>query len=316
MTRQSKPRIAITLGDPGGIGPEVVCKALLSLGNTPFEPVIVGPASVLGHLGELGKSIRQHPTLMSAWIDVGSADLTLGNTSRHNAQAAVTTLELATEMAMENKVDALVTGPIHKSCFSLLDMPHTGHTTYLKTKTHTPSVRMAFTSPKLRVMLTTIHHPLSAVPLLLTPAMLTETFEKALDFAKLLRIPIPRIAVAGLNPHAGEDSRFGREEIEILSPAVAAFNHPSITGPYAADSLFHRAYQGEFDIVIAMYHDQGLIPLKLLAFDDAVNVTVGLPFVRTSPDHGTAFDIAYQDKANPRSMLEAIRLAAQLCRTP
>jgi 4-hydroxythreonine-4-phosphate dehydrogenase len=315
MTRQPKPRIAITLGDPGGVGPEVVCKALLSLQHADFEPVIVGPATVLNQLGELGNAMSQHQALMSAWIDVATGDLTLGNTSYHNAKAAVTALELATEMALTNKVDALVTGPIHKSCFSLLALPHTGHTTYLKAKTHTPSVRMAFTSPKLRVMLTTIHHPLSTVHQLLTPTVLTETFEKALEFATWLGIPIPRIAVAGLNPHAGEEGRFGREEIEILSPAISAFNHPSITGPYSADSLFLRAYQGEFDMVIAMYHDQGLIPLKLLAFDEAVNVTVGLPFVRTSPDHGTALDIAYQDKANPRSMLEAIRLAAQLCRT-
>ncbi len=204
----------------------------------------------------------------------------------------------------------LVTAPISKTAWKMADIHYTGHTTALKALSNAETVSMAFYTPNLRTILTTIHISLMQVSKQLTKNRLNTTISHAQLFCQQLGITNPKIAVAGLNPHAGEGGLFGTEEHTIKG--VIDSHDASITGPYPPDTLYYRAYQGEFDIVVSLYHDQGLIPIKLIGFHDAVNVTVGLPFIRTSPDHGTAFDIAGKEQANSSSMQAAIELTQQL----
>src|SRR5690606_35388960 len=214
------------------------------------------------------------------------------------------------------RVDAIATAPVNKAAFAAAGLPWKGHTDLLAHLCGVPDVVMMFWSEPLRVVLATVHVALADVPKLLTVESLMTTIEITHRALPRFGIAEPRLAVAGLNPHAGEDGLMGREEIEIVRPAIARAREAGIdvTGPYPADTLFVRASRGEFDVVVAAYHDQGLVPVKLLAFGEAVNVTLGLPIVRTSVDHGTAFDIARQGKADPSSMVEAILLAARLGR--
>jgi 4-hydroxythreonine-4-phosphate dehydrogenase len=287
--RMKKPRIAITVGDPSGIGPEIAAAAAADPAVRAIcDPVLYGPPP--------GQSFQ--PGVLSA--DAG--------------RAAYEAIVRATDDAMRGSVDAVATAPINKEALRLAGLPWSGHTDLLAHLTGTPRVAMMFHSEPLRVVLATIHVPLAAVPALLTRELMEETI--ALTAREMPRFgwPSPRIGVAGLNPHAGEHGLFGREEEMAIVPAIQAARARAIdvAGPFPADTLFVRATRGEFDVVVACYHDQGLIPVKLAAFGRAVNVTLGLPMVRTSVDHGTAFDIAGKGVADAGSMIEAVCLAAKL----
>lgn len=285
------PRIAITVGDPAGIGPEIAAKASVDPRVlAACEPLLYGPPD----------TNRFTPGALSA--DAG--------------RAAYDTIVRAVGDARNGVVQAIATAPVNKEAFRLAGLPWAGHTDLLAHLTGAPHVAMMFDSDVLRVVLATVHIPLADVPRTLTRHVMEQTI--ALTARELPRFDkaAPRIAVAGLNPHAGEHGLFGREEETAIAPAIAACRARGVdvSGPFPADTIFVRAQRGEFDVVIACYHDQGLIPVKLLAFGRAVNVTLGLPIVRTSVDHGTAFDIAGKGVADPESMVAAVLLAARLAR--
>jgi 4-hydroxythreonine-4-phosphate dehydrogenase len=285
------PRIAITSGDPSGIGPEIALKAARDARVVSVcEPVIYGP-----HTDD---ELASFPT---------------GRVSADSARAAYGAIERATRDALAGRVAAVVTAPINKAAFATAGYPWRGHTDLLAHLCHAPDVAMMFWSEPLRVVLATVHIPLREVPEALTRDRLLRVVRLTAAALPGFGLPSPRIAVAGLNPHAGEEGVLGREDLEVIAPAVAEARDERIDvgGPFPADTLFIRASRGEFDVVIAMYHDQGLIPVKLLSFGHAVNVTIGLPIVRTSVDHGTAFDIARQGVADAGSLVEAVLLAAR-----
>jgi 4-hydroxythreonine-4-phosphate dehydrogenase len=238
-----------------------------------------------------------------------------GRLSADAGRAAHQAIVAAVEDARLGKIDAVATAPINKESFALAGLPWKGHTDLLAHLTGTPRVAMMFYSEELRVVLATIHVPLAHVPRLMTRELLDFIIDLTVREMPRFGYPNPRLALAGLNPHAGEHGVIGDEDEAVLRPAVDAARNDrgiDITGPWPGDTVFGRAARGEFDVVIACYHDQGLIPVKLLAFGRAVNVTLGLPIVRTSVDHGTAFDIAGRGVADPSSLVEAIRLAARL----
>lgn len=322
-------KIGITLGDPGGIGPEVVFKSLsVLLQETSFIPIIFGYKALLGH--PLIKSLSESyefvflETLSGEVLQPGklyfvdayslSSEWEIGKPCEESGQAAYAAIDQCVKAALEGHIQAMVTAPICKESLYLAHFALTDHTTLLAHLTQSPEVSMAFYTPRLKTVLTTVHVPYTQVPQLITESSLRMAVMNSLKFTSFLGIDSPRIAVAGLNPHAGESGMFGREEIEVIEPAIDLFKSEGlpVSGPYPADTLYYRAYHGAFDIVVSLYHDQGLIPIKLLAFDEAVNITLGLPFIRTSPDHGTAFDIAYQGQASPHSFIKAIQLALKI----
>jgi len=284
-----KPRVAITCGDPAGIGPEIAQKAA----NDPrvrdvCEPVVYGPPA--------------------------SARFTPGELSAEAGRAAYDTLCEAVKDAQSGVVAAVATAPVNKLAFARAGLPWKGHTDLLAHLTGSPRVAMMFWSEPLKVVLATIHIPLASVTSALTRELVDEIIDLSSRELPRFGFAQPRLAVAGLNPHAGEDGLLGHEEATVLRPAIEAAQKRGIhiDGPFPGDTVFGRAVRGEFDAVIACYHDQGLIPVKLLAFGRAVNVTLGLPIIRTSVDHGTAFDIAGKNVADPSSMIEATLLAARL----
>jgi len=282
-------RVAITVGDPAGIGPEVAERAAADPRVLAVcEPIIYAPPAGTAYAP-------------------GVLDAAAG-------RAAYEVIVRAVADAQRGAVDAIATAPVNKEAFRLAGLEWSGHTDLLAHLTGSRHVAMMFHSDVLRVVLATVHIALSEVPHALTQASLESTI--ALTACELPKFGIarPRIAVAGLNPHAGEHGLFGREEQTAIGPAIDACRSRGIevSGPYPGDTVFVRAKRGDFDVVIACYHDQGLIPVKLLAFGQAVNVTLGLPIIRTSVDHGTAFDIAGKGVADPASLIEAIRLAVTL----
>ena len=282
------PRIVITLGDPAGIGPEVVDRALAS-GQLPngFDFCVIGD--------------RQ----------AGSP----GNPDAASAAAALAALDAAVEELRSGRAQAVVTGPVSKEGLQDVGFAFPGQTEYFAHAFGVENFGMLLTGTQLTVALATIHEPLSKVPGLLSIEGIQRTGLLTAAFLKRRGIRHPRIAVAGLNPHSGENGAFGDEEMRIISPAIRLLNESGqamFSGPGVPDAIFRDAARGGFDAVLAMYHDQGLIPLKLLDFDNAVNVTLGLPKPRTSPDHGTAFSIAGKGLADPSSMISAIRLACEL----
>lgn len=285
----TKPRIAVTVGDPAGIGPEVLQAALASplLDRTfPFEVL-------------------------------GACDATPGVPTAEGARSALDALETAARGALEGRFAAVVTGPIHKARMRDIGFPFPGQTEFFATRWHTPNHAMLLTGGQLSVALVTAHVPLRSVADALHPHEIVRVGKLLAAFLQTKLSRCPRIAVAGLNPHAGEAGLLGTEEDALITPAITILQtelQASVSGPCSPDTVFYRAVQGEFDGVLCMYHDQGLIPLKLHAFDQGVNVTLGLPFPRTSPDHGTAFDIAGRSIARPDSMLCALNLAADLLR--
>jgi 4-hydroxythreonine-4-phosphate dehydrogenase len=284
--------VAITVGDPAGIGPEIAERAAADPAVLEVcDPVIYAPPGNL-------PSVK--PGVLS-----GEAGL-----------AAYDVIVRAVRDAQLGRVDAIATAPVNKEAFRLAGLHWTGHTDLIAHLTGSAHVAMMFHSERLRVVLATVHIPLAQVPSALTQASLEATIDLVARELPRFGIASPRLALAGLNPHAGEHGLFGREEQLVMKPAVAACRARgvNVAGPFPADTLFVRATRGEFDVVVACYHDQGLIPVKLLAFGQAVNVTLGLPIVRTSVDHGTAFDIAGRGLADSGSMVAAVRLAAQLAR--
>jgi len=282
------PRILITLGDPAGIGPEVI-DAALAAGNYPADCEFV----VLG-------------------------DRTAGTSGQpdtRSAAAALSALDAAVAELKAGTADAVVTGPVSKEGLQALGFSYPGQTEYFADAFGVQDYGMMLTGDTLSVGLATIHEPLSAVPTLLTEERIVRIGLLTADFVKRKGIRAPRIAVAGLNPHAGENGAFGDEEQRIILPAIRTLNDSGagiFIGPGVPDAIFRDVARGDYHAIVAMYHDQGLIPLKLLDFDTAVNVTLGLPKPRTSPDHGTAFSIAGKGIANPSSMIHAIRLACEL----
>jgi 4-hydroxythreonine-4-phosphate dehydrogenase len=278
----NRPIIGITLGDPAGIGPEVVAKALRS--------------------GRLDRRFE---------YDI------IGDPRTKRRADAVDWVVEGAKRCLRGELAALATGPITKDLLRQAGYPFVGQTELLAEISHTKRFAMMLAGGPLRVALVTIHEPLRKVPKLITARKIIEVIELSDQICRRFGIRRPRIAVAGLNPHAGEGGLLGSEEQRIIAPAVrrAARRGILARGPLSADTLFYRAAHGEFDVVVAMYHDQGLGPLKLIAFDNGVNLTLGLPFVRTSPDHGTAPDIAGKGVARPGGMIAAINMAAQLARS-
>jgi 4-hydroxythreonine-4-phosphate dehydrogenase len=287
--QQRLPRVAITVGDPAGIGPEIAEKAAGDQAVRAICEPIIFAASANGAI---------KPGVVSA----------------EAGRAAYDTIVKAVDAARRGDVDAIATAPVNKLAFAKAGLEWKGHTDLLAHLCGTSNVAMMFHSPQLKVVLLTVHVALKDVAALLTPQLVDHTI--ALTVAALQRFgtPKPRLALAGLNPHAGEEGVIGSEDDRVLKPAVerAHANGIDIKGPIPGDTVFLRASRGEFDCVIACYHDQGLIPVKLLAFGTAVNVTIGLPIIRTSVDHGTAFDIAGQGIADPGSMIAAVKLAVDM----
>lgn len=292
----SLPVIAITVGDPAGIGPEIARKAAASPRvTTCCRPVLYGP-----------------------WRDEALAAFETGRATAAGGQAAYDAIATAVGDALEKKIDAIATGPLSKEALAMAGHPWKGHTDLLAHLTGATRVAMMFWSPRLRVVLATVHVPLADVPTTLTAERLRDAVELSHLEMPRFGVPAARIGVAALNPHAGEGGLMGREEDAVMRPAIEALRADGIdvTGPFPADTLFVRAARGEFDVIIAAYHDQGLIPVKLLGFGSAVNVTLGLPIIRTSVDHGTAFDIAGKNQADEGSLIEAVLLAARLAGGP
>ena len=288
----TKPRIAITVGDPSGIGPEVALRASRdSRVIAVCEPVLYAPPQ--------------------------EQAFPVGHVNAPAGQAAYEAIVRAVKDAQSGVVQGIATAPISKEALRLAGLPWSGHTDLLAHLTGASHVAMMFHSEPLRVVLATVHIPLAMVATSLSVDGLAATISLTARELPRFGTVAPRIAMAGLNPHAGEHGLFGDEEERIIGPALAACHARGIDvrGPYPADTVFVRAVRGEFDVVIACYHDQGLIPVKLAAFGEAVNVTLGLPIVRTSVDHGTAFDIAGKDIADPGSMVAAVCLAARLAQT-
>jgi 4-hydroxythreonine-4-phosphate dehydrogenase len=294
------PRVAITAGDPAGIGPEIAARAAADARVLAVcDPVVFGPAGAFQTAGSLATAF---------------AAIAPGRLSAEAGRAAYETVVRAVEAASAGEIDGIATAPINKEAFRLAGLPWRGHTDLLAHLTRSPEVAMMFYSEALRVVLATVHVALAEVPRALTESVMASTIALTARALPRFGFDRPRIAVAGLNPHAGEHGLFGREEETSIAPAVAACRARGIdvTGPYPGDTVFVRARRGEFDVVVACYHDQGLIPVKLVAFGQAVNVTLGLPIIRTSVDHGTAFDIAGRGVADPESMVRAVLLAAKL----
>ena len=251
-------------------------------------------------------------SLLSA-AELGPLDIAWGRPSAAACAMTVSCIEAGVKLALAGSVDAICTCPINKEQLHRNGFPFPGHTEFIRDLTGARDVVMMLAGPKLRVALATIHEALADVPAVLTRERLRTTIRiTAESMARDFGLKSPRIAIAALNPHAGEAGRFGREEIDLIVPAIEEFSGSrfQVSGPWPADTLFYRAMSGEFDAVVAMYHDQGLIPVKLAHFNDAVNVSLGLPVVRTSVDHGTAYDIAGTGKADPGSLLAAIKLAS------
>jgi 4-hydroxythreonine-4-phosphate dehydrogenase len=287
-------RVGITLGDPAGIGPEIVQAALAS-GRLP-ETV---EYSVIGR----------------------RVACSLGQPTAETAHAALDALEESAALALRGEIQAVVTGPIHKARMHEIGFEFPGQTEFFANRCGVKNFAMLLTGGKLTVALVTAHLPLHEVSSALRKDEIVRVGLLLEDFLRRRGMATPRIAVAGLNPHAGESGALGREEIEIIAPAISKLNSqspitdhrsPIFAGPFSPDTVFHHAANGDWDGVLCMYHDQGLIPLKLHAFHEGVNVTLGLPFVRTSPDHGTAFEIAGKGMARADSMIAAINLAIEL----
>jgi 4-hydroxythreonine-4-phosphate dehydrogenase len=320
-------KLAVTMGDPGGIGPEIVVKALHSAEVRDIcMPVIIGDASVIAEMVRLLKLPLKVRTVgdpkdakqRKGTIDVldvpATSSFVKNRPTVEGGRACVGYIRKAVELALNKHVKGIVTAPISKEALKMAGCRWPGHTEMLADLTGTRDYAMMLTGGPLRVILVTIHTALKNVPGFITKPKIATTIRLAKKACDMLGLKNPRIAVAGLNPHAGEAGMFGNEEIKKIIPAIkmAALEGNFVSGPYPPDTVFHKAYKGEVDIIVCMYHDQGLIPLKMIAFDTGVNVTVGLPFVRTSPDHGTAYDISWRGVADPSSMIEAIKLAVRL----
>lgn len=349
MQSQLHGPIAITMGDPAGIGPEIIARAFRDAPEVTRGCFVAGDTAALRRAAEQvargapvlpvallalpGEALDLPPRCLPVLQVVEAAPLVLqGQVSASAGRQAGQCVVWATKAALRGEIAALVTAPLHKAALALAGPPHNaypGHTEMLQALAAAHQgralaelpVRMMLANQELRVVLVSIHLPLRQALDAISFEGLLETLQITHRALTLLLGRPPRIAVAGLNPHAGEGGLFGREELDIIAPAVALAQQQGLQvhGPFAPDTVFMRARAtasrvGEFDVVVAMYHDQGLIPVKYLGFEQGVNVTLGLPLVRTSPDHGTAFDIAGSNRADPASLVAAIRMARQLTR--
>jgi len=297
------------MGEPAGIGPEVALAAYAALGGRvgARRLLLVGDGDVFARCGEVPPDALIQ-TKARAVRTPGKADAS-------NAAATIEAISLAVERTMQGEAGAVVTAPINKAVLMQAGFEFPGHTDYLAKLTGAPRAVMMLAGEGLRVIPLTVHIPLAQVPRAIDCKSIIETAEIALAALKRdFSIPSPRLAVAGLNPHAGEEGILGREESEIIAPAIAELRRRghAVMGPLPSDTMFHAEARARYDAALCMYHDQALIPLKTLSFWEGVNVTLGLPIVRTSPDHGTGFDIAGKGLADPRSMIAAIKLAAKM----
>ena len=323
--------IAITLGDPCGIGPEIVVKALADpVLRAQGRFLVYGFSELLGYAADLAevdfpwhRGHHDEAGHVPAGVTVLDYDelptpaAEQHEPTRYGGRASMAFLDDAIAAAQRGLVDALVTAPISKQAWELAGFHFPGHTELLAKRTRTRNYAMMFVAPQLKVVLATIHLPLFEVRQHFNIGCVFNPIELAhRALRQWFALERPRLAVCALNPHAGEGGRFGDEETRVIEPAIlmAAEAGINVSGPYPADTLFRRAVAGEFDCVVAMYHDQGMIPIKLLAWREAVNLTLGLPIIRTSPAHGTAFDIAGKNRADPASMRAAIQLAVDLAR--
>ena len=324
MATDASLPLAVSLGDPAGIGPEVIAKCWDNrdrFGLSPF--VAVGDPRAIGAVWDGPIELIEDPRAADAAFDhglpmlaiTGAGGATPGQPSVAGAHASLDALELAVGLARSGTASAVVTGPVSKEQLYAIGFTHPGQTEFIAERcgVSAANVAMMLAGPTLRTVPVTIHLPLAQVPALLTSALIEARGRTALrGLQKNFGIDRPRLAVAALNPHAGEGGTLGREEIDLIEPAIAALRAEGwhVTGPHSADSMFHAAARADYDAALCMYHDQALIPLKALHFEDGVNITLGLPIVRTSPDHGTAFDIAGTDRADPRAMGAAMRMAS------
>lgn len=332
------PLIAITMGDPVGIGPEIIARALVDPRvHKCCRPIVYGDAARL-RAGAASAGLRMRFVEASSLKDAcrshdpigvvnpaatGGGELKWARPTTASGMAMMAYLERAIDDAIAGRVSAIATGPINKRALKLAHIPFPGHTEILAQRTGTLNYAMMLAGDRLKVVLATLHIPIKRIPQELTTAgVMTIVALTDQSLKTRFGLSAPHIAVAGLNPHAGESGLFGDEEERIIAPAIAlaASHGTTVTGPHPPDTIFHRASQGAYDAVVAMYHDQGLGPFKMIHFDDGVNTTLGLPIVRTSVDHGTAYDIAGKGLASPRSMVAAIGMAAEqvrwLQRTP
>lgn len=323
----STPPLGLTLGDPAGIGPEI-CARLLAREDLPERPLVLGDPLVLARAAEqVGLSLEievldepmQAPEAGAVGVIAAGPEAIgapVGQVSRRAGEAAFAAIRSGIELSLAGQLSGLVTSPIHKEAFAAALVPYPGHTEMLAdlSGTDADQVAMMLANDDIRTVLTSIHVPLSRAVTLVTRAAVLRTIRHAQQGAQALGIAKPRVAVAGLNPHAGEGGLFGDEDAAEILPAIEDARRQGIdaSGPWPGDTVFMAARAGEFDIVVAQYHDQGLIPVKYLGLADGVNVTLGLPFVRTSPDHGTAFDIAGKGQADPASLHSALLMALRL----
>lgn len=319
------------MGDPAGVGPEVVVKAFQDGALTQFcKPFVVGDAGVLQkNAALLGVDVSIHAIrqVTDARFQPGQIDvldlanvppnLPSGKATVEGGRACAEYIQRAVELARNREIDAIATAPINKEAMHLGGFPFPGHTEFLAHLTDTPDSVLLMVGKKLRVVLATTHLSLKDVPGKLTTEGLEKTLRIVHDWLERYVSENPKIAVCGLNPHCGDGGIFGDEETKIILPAVESMKRQGvdISGPFSADALFPRARSGEYDVVVAMYHDQGMIPVKMESMGHAVNVTLGLPIIRTSPDHGTAYDIAGKGLASAYSLAHAVEVAAGLCKT-
>lgn len=336
LTTPNRPTLAITMGDPAGIGPEIIIKALASpIVWRLCHPIVVGSASVMRKaIRDLRSPVKVLVLKDSAIVDPRSkftrgslpmldpigktmGHFQIGKPSAGPGLGSVECVKKAVWLAMSGHVAGIVTAPINKKAINLAGYAYPGHTELLADFTNSKHVGMMILGGPLKVLFATTHVAIHDLSTTLTPSRILNAIRLAnLAMQKYFKISKPHIGVAALNPHAGENGLFGNEECLVISPAIQKAKKCSIrvSGPLPADTLFGATVNGAYDVIVAMYHDQGLIPLKTIAFGRCVNMTVGLPIIRTSVDHGTAYDIVGQGKADPQSLIEAIKLAAHFAR--
>jgi 4-hydroxythreonine-4-phosphate dehydrogenase len=317
--------LAVSLGDPAGVGPEVVGKCWDHRGRFDLPPfVAIGDPRSLAAVWDGPIATISDPREADSAFDVGLPILPIasiqtdlpGHPSVAGAHCSLDALELAVGLARSGSAAAVVTGPVSKQQLYGIGFSHPGQTEFVAERcgVSPANVAMMLAGPTLRTVPVTTHIPLGAVVETLSPSLIEARGRAALrGLQRNFGIADPRLAVAGINPHAGEGGTLGREEIDLIIPAIEALRAEGwrVTGPHPADTMFHASARANYDCALCMYHDQALIPLKALHFEDGVNITLGLPIIRTAPDHGTAFDIAGQDRADPRAMAAAIRVAAE-----
>ena len=328
------PLLALTMGDPCGIGPEIAAKAFHSpKAHENMRPLLVGAEATMTRALEttgVPLTIRTVSSVSEARFTPGTIDLlpvsslapdevAPGAPTARTGQAMIDAITRSVDLALCGECDAMVTGPIHKVAMKLAGSEFHGHTELIASRTRATEFAMMMAGDRLKVVLVTIHIPLQEVVRQLTPAKITDLISlTARSLTERFGVEKPRIGVAGLNPHAGEEGLFGDEESRLIAPAVEAARtlHPecTISEPLPPDTVFFKAAEGHYDAVVCMYHDQGLIPFKMVHFHDGVNTTLGLPIIRTSVDHGTAYDIAWKNIASEGSLLSAMHMAAMQAR--